>query len=292
MNRQQPEVYLNGDFLPPGEARIPVMDRGFLFGDGVYEVIPCYGGRLFRLEHHLQRLDNSLHAIRMDNPLDRKAWQSILEQLTGQLPGSDQSVYLQVTRGSSGQRDHAIPTGITPTVFAMTQPAIYPDATTLAQGIKAVTLTDNRWGRCDIKAITLLANVLLRSEANDRDAAEAILIRDGKAIEGAASNLFIVQAGVIITPPKSPQLLPGITRDLVLELAQSHGMPWREQEISEAMLEAADEIWVTSSTKEVMAVVTLNGRAVGNGAPGPIYARMAGLYGDYKAQLQAGRILS
>lgn len=292
MNGQQPDVYLNGDFLPPGEARIPVMDRGFLFGDGVYEVIPCYGGRLFRLEHHLQRLDNSLHAIRMDNPLDRKAWQSILEQLTGQLPGSDQSVYLQVTRGSSGQRDHAIPTGITPTVFAMTQPAIYPDATTLAQGIKAVTLTDNRWGRCDIKAITLLANVLLRSEANDRDAAEAILIRDGKAIEGAASNLFIVQAGVIITPPKSPQLLPGITRDLVLELAQSHGMPWREQEISEAMLEAADEIWVTSSTKEVMAVVTLNGRAVGNGVPGPIYARMAGLYGDYKAQLQAGRILS
>lgn len=292
MNGQQPDVYLNGDFLPPGEARIPVMDRGFLFGDGVYEVIPCYGGRLFRLEHHLQRLDNSLHAIRMDNPLDRKAWQSILEQLTGQLPGSDQSVYLQVTRGSSGQRDHAIPTGITPTVFAMTQPAIYPDATTLAQGIKAVTLTDNRWGRCDIKAITLLANVLLRSEANDRDAAEAILIRDGKAIEGAASNLFIVQAGVIITPPKSPQLLPGITRDLVLELAQTHGMPWREQEISEAMLEAADEIWVTSSTKEVMAVVTLNGRAVGNGVPGPIYARMAGLYGDYKAQLQAGRILS
>lgn len=287
-----PEIYLNGRFLPPDQGRISVMDRGFLFGDGVYEVIPCYAGRLFRLEHHLQRLDNSLHGIRMQNPLDRAQWQSVLERLIAQLPGADQSIYLQITRGSSGRREHAIPDGLQPTVFAMTQPAVYPDATTLANGIKAVTLPDNRWERCNIKAITLLANLLLRSEAKDRGAAEAILIRDGFATEGAASNLFIVRSGEIITPPKSDHLLPGITRDLVLELAQQHGQSYTEQEISRQMLDEADEIWVTSSSKEVMAVVELDGRPVGNGKPGPIYSRMAGFYSEYKALLQAGQIQS
>jgi D-alanine transaminase len=292
MTERPAEIYLNGHFLPPQQGQISVMDRGFLFGDGVYEVIPCYGGRLFRLEEHLHRLDNSLHAIRMRNPLERDEWRAILERLIGQLPGADQSIYLQVTRGSSGQRDHAIPAGIAPTVFVMTQPAVYPDPTTLATGIKAITLADNRWLRCDIKAITLLANVLLRSEALDQGAGEAILIRDGQATEGAASNLFIVQAGELLTPPKSDRLLPGITRDLVLELAQQHGLPAAEREISEAMLNSADEIWVTSSTKEVTPVVELNGRPVGNGTPGPIYTRMAACYGEYKALLQAGRIPS
>ncbi|AKH21334.1 D-amino acid aminotransferase [Sedimenticola thiotaurini] len=287
-----PEIYLNGRFLPPDEGKISVMDRGFLFGDGVYEVIPCYAGRLFRLEHHLQRLDNSLHGIRMPNPLDRAQWQAILERLIAQLPGADQSIYLQITRGSSGRREHAIPSGIEPTVFAMTQPAVYPDATTLATGIKAITLDDTRWKHCDIKAITLLANVLLRSEAKDRGAAEAILIRDGFAIEGAASNLFIVQAGQIITPPKSDHLLPGITRDLVLELAQQHQLPCRESPISRQMLDRADEVWVTSSSKEVTAVVELDGHPVGNGRPGPIYGRMARFYSDYKALLQTGRLAS
>ena len=292
MQAARPEIYLNGHFMPPQEGKVSVMDRGFLFGDGVYEVIPCYGGRLFRLEHHLQRLDNSLHAIRMQNPLDRAQWQAILQRLIGQLPGADQSIYLQITRGSTGKRDHAIPTGIAPTVFVMTQPAVYPDAAALATGIKAVTLEDNRWLRCDIKAITLLANVLLRGEAMEHGAAEAILVRNGYATEGATSNLFIVLAGEIIPPPKSDHLLPGITRDLVLELAQQHALPCSEKEISQQMLDSADEIWVTSSTKEVMAVVELDGRAVGNGTPGPIYTRMAGFYGEHKALLQAGRILS
>lgn len=287
-----PEIYLNGQFLPPEEGKVSVMDRGFLFGDGVYEVIPCYGGRPFRLEHHLQRLDNSLHAIRMQNPLTRVRWQAILQRLIGQLPGQDQSIYLQITRGSSGSREHTIPVGIEPTVFVMTQPAIYPDAATLATGIKVITLEDNRWVRCNIKAITLLANVLLRSEARERGAAEAILVRDGFATEGSASNLFIVRSGEIITPPKSDRLLPGITRDLVLELAQQHALPCSEQEISRHMLDSADEIWVTSSSKEVMAVVELDGRPVGNGTPGPIYTRMAAFYSEYKALLQAGRIPS
>lgn len=283
---QQPLVYLNGRFLPPAQARVSVLDRGFLFGDGVYEVIPCYAGRLFRLQHHLQRLDNSLQAIRMQNPLSHVGWQTILGKLVQQLPGSDQSVYLQVTRGTSGRRDHAIPADITPTLFCMTQPAIYPDKRTLTHGISAVTLADTRWQRCDIKAITLLANVLLRGEASDRGAAEAILVRDGMASEGTASNLFMVQDGVIITPPKSDRLLPGITRDLVIELALQHSLPYWERDIRAEELAQAQEIWVTSSSKEVTAVVELDGQPVANGVPGPIYKKMAALYGNYKRRLQ------
>ncbi|MCW8906937.1 MAG: D-amino acid aminotransferase [Sedimenticola sp.] len=281
-----PLVYLNGRFLPPDEARIPVMDRGFLFGDGVYEVIPCYGGRLFRLQHHLQRLDSSLRAIRMQNPLAHDQWQALLEKLVQQLPGADQSVYLQVTRGSTGQRDQAIPAGVAPTLFCMTQPAVYPDPDTLVRGVSAVTRPDIRWQRCDIKAITLLANVLLRSEATELGAAEAILIRDGNALEGAASNLFMVRDGTITTPPKSAHLLPGITRDLVIELAAAHHLPFREADIPVAELQQAEEIWITSSSREVTAVVELDSRPVGNGTPGPIYRRMTGLYGDYKQRLQ------
>lgn len=281
-----PLVYLNGRFLPPDEARIPVMDRGFLFGDGVYEVIPCYAGRLFRLHHHLQRLDSSLQAIRMRNPLPRGEWQQLLERLVVQLAGRDQSVYLQVTRGSTGQRDQAIPDEITPTLYCMTQPATYPDPETLARGVSAVTRPDIRWQRCDIKAITLLANVLMRSEAADLGAAEAILIRDGNALEGAASNLFMVRNGTIITPPKGAHLLPGITRDLVIELAADHQLPYREADIPAAELQQAEEIWITSSSREVTAVVELDGRPVANGKPGPIYRRMAALYAAYKQRLQ------
>ena len=283
---QQPLVYLNGQFLPPDQARISVMDRGFLFGDGVYEVIPCYGGRLFRLQHHLQRLDNSLRAIRMHNPLTHDQWLALLEKLVRQLPGADQSVYLQVTRGSTGQRDQAIPARVAPTLFCMTQPAVYPAPETLARGVNAVTRPDTRWQRCDIKAITLLANLLLRGEATELGAAEAILIRDGNALEGAASNLFMVRNGTITTPPKSAHLLPGITRDLVIELAAAHHLPFREADIPVAELQQAEEIWITSSSKEVTSVVALDGQPVGNGTPGPIYRRMAGLYRDYKRRLQ------
>ncbi|TVO76585.1 D-amino acid aminotransferase [Sedimenticola selenatireducens] len=291
MNEAQPDIYLNGQFLRPEEGKISVMDRGFLFGDGVYEVIPCYAGRLFRLEHHLQRLDSSLHAIHMTNPLSTAEWQAILQRLIQQLPGTDQSVYLQITRGSTGKRDHAIPKEIQPTLFAMTQPAIYPDEASLTNGVKAITLQDNRWHRCNIKAITLLANVLLRSEAMDHGASEAILIRDGQAVEGATSNIFIVKKQRIITPPKSEHLLPGITRDLVLELAGQQGMPFEESAISEQALNEADEIWLTSSSKEVMAVVELNGQRVGNGKPGPIYSQIANHYQAYKNLLRKGSTL-
>jgi D-alanine transaminase len=284
-------VYLNGEFMPLDQARIPVMDRGFLFGDGVYEVIPCYSGRLFRLQHHLQRLNNSLHAIRMENPLDEAGWQQVLERLVAQDPDSDQSVYLQVTRGVAGGRDHAIPKQIPATLFAMACPMQTTEPDPSASGVSAITLDDIRWALCNIKAITLLPNVLLKQQAKDQGAAEAILIRDGLAMEGAASNLFIVRDDTLITPPKGPHLLPGITRDLVLELVCSQGIACREDDISEADLRQADEIWLTSSTKEIMPVTELDRQPVGNGEPGPMFKRVARLYGDYKARIRAGEQL-
>ena len=280
------KVYLNGRLVPRAEACVPVMDRGFLFGDSVYEVIPVYGGHLFRLEHHLGRLDNSLDAIRMANPLSHAAWRAALAELVGQRPGADQSIYLQVTRGAAPKRDHAIPEGVTPNVFAMTTPFAPIDPSVAADGIAAITLDDLRWQRCDIKATTLLANVLARQIAKERGALEAILIRDGLALEGAASNLFVFAAGRLVTPPKSPLLLPGITRDLVIELAQANHVPLSEADVPLAALATADEIWLTSSTREVMPVTRLDGKPVGTGRPGPVWWRMNDLYQSYKAYLR------
>jgi D-alanine transaminase len=278
-------VYLNGQFLPADQACIPVLDRGFIFGDGVYEVIPAYGGKLFRLDEHLQRLQNSLDAVRIPNPLDQAAWGDMLDALIEHNGGGDQSLYFQVTRGSA-QRDHAMPEKPTPTVFAMANP-LHPVSQAIREnGVAAITLDDIRWQRCHIKAISLLPNILLRQEALDQGAAEAILIRDGHATEGAASNLFAVIDGILITPPKGPFLLPGITRDLILELAAAHGIPHREADITRNALQRAEEVWLTSSTKEILAVTQLDEQAVADGQPGPLYQRMLALYQDYKQQLR------
>ena len=280
MANQASLVYLNGEFLPLSEAKVPVLDRGFLFGDGVYEVIPVYGGRPLRLEEHLRRLDNSLRGIRMASPLTDGQWAGIFDRLIDG-PG-DQYIYLQVTRGAASTRDHAIPAEIGPTVFAMCTPiAPIPPA-----GVRAVTTADIRWQRCDIKAITLLANVLLRQEAVDRGAAESILIRDGMALEGAASNLFIVADGVLVTPPKGTDILPGITRDLILELAKAHGLATAERSIPLEKLRRADEIWLTSSTREALPVIELDGAPVSGGKPGPLWQRVQKIYQDYKETLR------
>ncbi len=283
-----PIVYLNGSFLPDSLAQVSVMDRGFLFGDGVYEVIPAYGGRLFRLSQHLQRLASSLAAVRIANPLTDSQWTDMLTRLVEQNDGEDQSVYLQVTRGAAAKRDHRFPEGVTPTVFAMSSP-IAPPPEADAAAIQAITLADTRWKHCNIKAITLLPNVLLRQQAIDAGSAEAILIREGLATEGAASNLFIVHQGLLITPSKGPWLLPGITRDLIIELAANHAIPYREADITAEQLPQADEIWLTSSTREIMPVTLLDGQAVGTGSPGPLYRRMQVLYREYKDAVRAGR---
>lgn len=282
-------VYLNGEFLPPDQAKVSVFDRGFVFGDGIYEVIPVFGGRLFRLPHHLARLEASLAAIRMRNPHGIAEWDAIFTRLLAANGTADQSIYLQITRGVA-PRDHAFPPNATPTVFAYAQPLKYPPAEQLAEGVAAVTAEDIRWRRCDIKAIALLANALLRQQAIDQGAVEAILVRDGFVTEGAASNIFIVRGGRLITPPKGPFILPGVTRDLVVEIARAHKIDCDELPVSADMLRAADEVWLTSSTKEILPITRLDGRPVGGGKPGPWHARLFALYKEYKQAFIAGQV--
>lgn len=286
---QPATCYLNGEYLPLAEAKVSVLDRGFIFGDGVYEVIPVYGRRTFRLSHHLQRLQNSLDAIRIDNPLTDEQWQQIIDVLIEQNDGDDQSIYLHITRGVA-KRDHRFPADTPATVFLMSNPLLAPEQASVERGIKAVTLPDIRWLNCHIKAISLLPNILFRQQAIDSGGDEAILLRDGKATEGAASNLFIVRDAVIITPPKSSKLLPGITRDLIVELAAQHQLACEEREINEQELFTADEIWISSSTKEVMPVLELNQQPVGNGQPGPVWKQIYLLYQEMKQQLRNGQL--
>jgi len=277
-------IYLNGQFVPDDAACVSVLDRGFIFGDGVYEVIPAYHGCLFRLSEHLQRLQNSLDAIRIINPHSPEQWESILNELIEKNNGGDLSIYLQVTRGVA-KRDHALPADIQPTVFAMANPLIPPDKSTLRDGVRAITGDDYRWLNCHIKAISLLPNVLLRQQAIDAGASETILLRNGEATEGAASNLFIVENNVLVTPPKGPFLLPGITRDLILELASANHISWEESVISEQRLRNADEIWLTSSTKEILPVTYLDDQKIGDGAPGPMWHKMVDLFQAFKKSL-------
>lgn len=286
MSDQVLKVYLNGDFVPADQACVPITDRGFLFGDSVYEVIPAYGGAPLRLAQHLERLDNSLASIHMRNPLSHSEWEQVLNTLTAQLPGQDQQLYIQITRGAPPERNHAIPEGLAPTVLASTRLLPARDPAVAARGISAITLEDIRWRRCDIKATTLLANVLAHHQARSEGVDEAILVRDGNALEGTASNLFIVAHGLLITPPTGDCILPGITRDLVLELAAEEGIPYAEAAIAVADLDHAEEIWLTSSTREIRPVTQLNGKQVGNGQPGPLWQRMDQLLDAYKARLR------
>lgn len=274
-------VYLNGQYLPLNEAKISVLDRGFLFGDGVYEVIPSYYGHLFHFQQHMERLENSLAAIRLANPHPRGQWQEILRPLPD--ASQNQYIYLQITRGVATKRDHAFPENTLPTVFAMCS-NIVPFAGK-ETGIKAVTMDDSRWKLCNAKTVTLLANLLHRQEALDRGGAEAILVRDGYVTEGAASNVFAVIDGILVTPPKGHDILPGITRDVILDIAQQNHMACREDAISLAQLKSADEIWVTSSTREIIPVVELDGQPITDGKPGPVWQRMDQFFQAYKQSL-------
>lgn len=284
-----PLVFLNGAFVPPTEAQVSVFDRGFVFADGVYEVIPAYGGRLFRMPQHLARLERSLQAVRIGNPFKAGEWEAICLRLLAAQAVEDQYIYLQVTRGPAA-RDHAFPKETKPTVFAYAQPIKYPEPAQLAAGVAAITVPDIRWRRCDIKAVALLANVLLRQQASEAGAAEAFLIRDGLVTEGSASNLFLVSDGVLVTPGNGPFILTGVTRDLVLELARAHGIRCAERDVHDAELGTASELMLSSSTRELLPVTTLDGRAVGNGRPGPVQARLYTLYQEYKHAFRAGRV--
>ena len=274
-------IYLNGQFMPIEDARIPVLDRGFIFGDGVYEVIPVYSRHAFRLKEHLRRLQASLDAIRLPNPHDAPEWTGLVRRLIELNEPEDQSLYLHVTRGVA-KRDHAFPKGVPPTVFLMSNPLVIPPRVQVDQGVCAITASDNRWLRCDIKAIALLPNVLLRQQAVDAGCVETILIRDGTMTEGAASNIFVLSDGVLLAPPKNHLMLPGITYDVILELAAADGIRHEVREVPDHELRNAEEVWLTSSTREVLAITQLDGKAIGGGKPGPLFRRMYTLYQEYK----------
>lgn len=280
-------IYLNGSFMPVGEARISVLDRGFIFGDGVYEVIPVYSRKAFRLSEHLRRLQDSLNGIRLPNPHTDAEWVHLIEQIIAGNEGEDQYLYLHITRGVA-KRDHVFPKGVSPTVFIMSNPLVIPSAELLATGVNAITTQDNRWLRCDIKAISLLPNVLLRQMAVDEQAMEAILLRDQCLTEGAASNIFVVKNGILLTPPKDHLMLAGITYDVVLELADKHHIRYEVRKVSEQELRTAEELLLTSSTKEILPITRLDNQPIGKGVPGEVFKRLYLLYQDYKETVMRG----
>lgn len=277
-------VYLNGCLLPLEQAHISVMDRGFLFGDGVYEVVPVYGGRCFRLEQHLERLDRSLREVRIEQPYTSAQWQDVFAQLIATVSAPDQMIYVQLTRGPAPLREHRFPAGLKPTVFAFSK-ALPPITDALPKPIAATTATDIRWARCDIKTTSLLANVLMTQDALDHDAGEAILIRDGYAREGASSNVFAVVGGVICTAPEDHRILSGITRDLLVELCRDNGHPLVEEAVTATQLHTATEIWVTSSSRELQPVTRLDGRPVGSGDIGPVFTKVWQWYVGFRQRM-------
>ncbi len=273
--------YLNGEFTRASQAKVSVLDRGFIFGDGVYEVVPVYSRRLFRFDEHMGRLNRSLAKLRIPNPHGRDDWLQLCRQLMDQVAEDDQLIYIQITRGVAA-RDHVMPPGLTPTVFMMANPLKAPTAEQRHQGVACTTARDFRWERGDIKSISLLGNVLARQISADHGAAETILFRDGFLTEAAACNVWIVHEGALLGPPKSEHVLEGIRVELLRELCADCGVAYNLRPISEADVMAADEVLLSSATKEVLPVTRIDGQGVGHGAlrgkPGPVYAKLFEAY--------------
>jgi D-alanine transaminase len=287
-SQPDPEVFLMVEgkeaMTPLSEAKIPVLDRGFIFGDGVYEVVPVYQRMPFRLASHLARLTRSLHAIGITNPFDTQGWKERIAALLASSPNSDQLIYMQVTRGVA-KRGHAFPLGTTPTVFMMSNPLVLPDDAQRKNGVATVTALDNRWLRCDIKSVSLLGNVLMAENA-----AETIMFRDGFLTEGSSSNVWVVKDGMLHAPPKDEKILEGIRYGLIGEIAARLALPFKIAPIDRAMVESADEIMLSSATKEVLPVTKLDDKLVGRGVPGPVYLQLYAAYQDAKeASLKAAQ---
>jgi D-alanine transaminase len=279
-------AYLDGQYLPLAEARVPVLDRGYLFADGVYEVMPVYAGRMFVPDAHLDRLDASLTAIQLPNPLTRDGWHAALRELVARNGGGDQMLYLQVTRGVQAKRAFGLPENPKPCVLSFCQPLPPVSEAIRQRGVSAVVHEDTRWLNCHIKSIALLGAVLLSQEGLKAGCNETILLRDGLLTEGSSSNVFIVKNGRIATPPKSRLILAGITRELVIESLAKAGLACDERNISESELRQADEIWITSSTREIYPVTVLDGRNVGDGRPGPSWVQAFQLFQASKANAE------
>jgi D-alanine transaminase len=276
---------LNGELVPLNQAKVSVLDRGFIFGDGVYEVVPVYDGRLFRFDEHMARLARGLARLRIAPPRTDAQWlaasRRLMQALREKTGAADQLVYIQVTRGVA-LRDHVMPPDIEPTVFMMVSPMRPPSAEQRHHGVACVTARDFRWERGDIKSISLLGNVLARQISADQGALETIMFRDGHLTEAAASNVWIVHEGALLGPPKSEHVLEGIRYDLLKELCEEEGIAYNLRPISEADVRAADEVLLSSATKEVLPVTKIDGEPVGHGAlrgkPGPVYARLHEAY--------------
>lgn len=279
-----PICYLNGAYMPLREARISPLDRGFLFGDGVYEVLPVYERRMFRFREHFERLDRSLREIRLASPHTHEQWLHILEELIRRNGDSDMYLYVQVTRGMEYGRDHAFPLQVIPTVFAMAAPLPVLTDELRNDGLAAITVEDFRWNRCDIKTTALLANVLMKQLAVDAGAREAIIVRDGEVLEGSSTSVFVVKNGRVATAPRSSRILPGTTRDVAIEVADP-AVPVEVRRITLEELRAADEVWISAATRDVIPVTRIDGQPVGDGKPGPLWRRMHRAFSDLRARL-------
>lgn len=272
-------VLLNGELLPLSEARIPVLDRGFIFGDGIYEVIPLYNGKPFRGAQHLARLARSLAAIGIPNPYTESEWLAQIDRVVRANGLADQMVYMQVTRGVA-RRAHAFPKDVQPTVLIMTNPLVLPPAEAREQGVACVTMEDRRWLNCQIKSVSLLGNVLAAQYAAEHGVTEAIQFRDGYLTEASSSNVWVVRNGRVAAPPKDNLILEGIRYGLMEELCAAMEIPLEARRLSREEVFGADEVLISSATKELLPVVTIDGRTVGDGKPGPVFAR---LYAGYQA---------
>jgi D-alanine transaminase len=279
-----PQCYLNGEFVALRDARISPLDRGFLFGDSVYEVLPVFGGRMFLFREHFDRLARGLGEIRLENPHSHEEWRDVLDQLIARNGGGDMYVYLQVTRGMEYGRNHAFPSVVKPTVFVMASPLPVFTEAQRAAGFSAITVEDFRWGRCDIKTTSLLANILMKQQSVDAGAYESLIVRDGEVLEGSSTSVFIVSGGVLITPPNSHRILPGTTRDAALSLAKSV-MPVEIRSISIEELRAADEVWISAATRDVLPVTRVDGAPIGTGRPGPAWTRLSESFKALRQQL-------
>ena len=279
--------HLNGQTLPLRDAKVSVLDRGFIFGDGVYEVIPVYGRRLFRFDEHMARLARSLAKLRIPNPHSPDGWLALVRELVAAQPSEDQLVYLEITRGVA-LRDHVMPVGLAPTVFGMTSAMKPPSAEMRHHGVTCITARDFRWERGDIKSVSLLGNVLARQISADHGAAETVMLRDGWLTEASASNVWVVHEGALLGPPKSDEVLEGIRYDLLKELCEEVGIAYNLRPIAESDVRSADELMLSSATKEVLPITKLDGDLVGHGAmrgrPGPVYARLYEAYQRAKVE--------
>ena len=285
-----PICYLNGEFVALRDARISPLDRGFLFGDSVYEVLPVFAGRMFRFLEHFDRLARSLGEIAIPSPHTHAQWLELLEDLIRRNGGGDMYVYVQVTRGMEFGRNHAFPEHVSPAVFAMAAPLPTLTPELRRKGLSAITVEDFRWGRCDIKTTALLANVLIKQKAAEAGAQEAIIVRNGEVLEGSSSSVFLVLSGAVVTPPNSRSILPGTTRDAAVELAEG-AMPIQIRRISLDELRAASEVWISAATRDVVPVTTIDGRPVGEGKPGPVWLRMNSLFNELRTRLAGTRAM-